>query len=79
MNEQIKKLLENNPRLYDYYAVGPVQRASIEDFIHTIITAVAAEIHSADVGELQGKSYYLDRVAEHIEKHFGIVAVWNTK
>lgn len=30
------------------------------------------EIHDADVGDLKGKGYYLDRVAEHIEKHFGI-------
>lgn len=37
MNELIKKLLADNPRLSDFYTVGPVQRASVEDFLQCVI------------------------------------------
>lgn len=37
MNEQIKKLLADNPRLSDFYNVGPVQRTSVEDFMQCVI------------------------------------------
>lgn len=41
-------------------------------FAKLIIRECVAEIHVADVGNLHAKAYYLDKVAEHIEKHFGI-------
>lgn len=70
MNERIKELLINNPRLSDFYNVGPVQRASVEDFMQCVIDECINEIHGAVVPDFTGKSYHLDRVAEHIEKHF---------
>ena len=44
----------------------------MEKFAELIVRECINEIHVADVGELKGKSYYLDKVAEHIEKHFGV-------
>lgn len=41
-------------------------------FAKLIVQECINEIHVADVGDLKAKSYYLDKVAEHIEKHFGI-------
>ena len=41
-------------------------------FAELIVRECVNEIHVADVGDLKGKSYYLDKVAEHIEKHFGV-------
>ena len=41
-------------------------------FAELIVRECINEIHVADVGDLKGKSYYLDKVAEHIEKHFGV-------
>jgi hypothetical protein len=41
-------------------------------FAELIVKECINEIHDADVGDLKGKGYYLDRVAEHIEKHFGV-------
>ena len=44
----------------------------LQDFAELIVRECINEIHVADVGDLKGKSYYLDKVAEHIEKHFGV-------
>ena len=41
-------------------------------FAELIVRECVKEIHVADVGDLKGKSYYLDKVAEHIEKYFGV-------
>ena len=43
-----------------------------ERFAELIVRECINEIHVADVGDLKGKGYYLDKVAEHIEKHFGV-------
>ncbi len=42
----------------------------LETFTQLLLQEVINEIHVADVGHLLGKSYYLDKVAEHIAKHF---------
>jgi hypothetical protein len=56
---------------------GQIERTWLQDdfdveFARLIIKECTDEIHAADVGDLFEKGYYLDRVAEHIEKHFGI-------
>lgn len=53
---------------------GPYCEASFNEykFAEIIINECINEIHNADVGDLIGKSYYLDKVAEHIEAHFGL-------
>lgn len=43
-----------------------------EKFAQLIVRECVNEIHGAYVGNLQAKAWYLDRVAEHVEKHFGI-------
>lgn len=73
----IKQLLKQSTRLYDRLGNNiPFAQPEIELFsellIRECIKECINEIHVADVGDLVGKSYYLDLVAEHIEKHFGI-------
>ena len=41
-------------------------------FAELIVRECINEIHVADVGDLKAKDYYLDKVAEHIEQHFGV-------
>jgi len=41
-------------------------------FAELIVRECINEIHVADVGDLKAKGYYLDKVAEHIERHFGV-------
>jgi hypothetical protein len=41
-------------------------------FAELIVRECINEIHDADVGDLKGRGYYLDKVAEHIENHFGV-------
>ena len=73
MNERIKELYKqagltmNNPLAYEQWYLD-----SLEKFAELIVAECVGEIHGADVGDLKGKSYYLDKVAEHIEKHFGV-------
>jgi hypothetical protein len=37
MNERIKELIDMDERMKDYCAVGPVQRASVEDLIIRVL------------------------------------------
>jgi hypothetical protein len=37
MNERIKELIDMDERMRDYCAVGPVQRASVEDLVIRIL------------------------------------------
>ena len=48
------------------------EKEDLEKFAKLIIKECISEIHAADVGNLHGKGYHLDKVAEHIENHFGI-------
>lgn len=56
--------------------IGPAFFGSVDTgyrkFASLIIAECIGEIHVADVGDLKGASYYRDRVAEHIENHFGV-------
>ena len=79
MNNIIEQLAEQVDLLGDFiptkipgrYA-GTIDIATIEKFAALIVHECINEIHGADVGDLVGKSYYLDLVADHIEKHFRI-------
>ena len=66
MNQRIRELA----REAGFYANPDVEK--FEKFAELIVRECVNEIHVADVGDLKGKSYYLDKVAEHIEKHFGV-------
>lgn len=82
MNERIQELrieagisrLQDDPRLVvvnkDGNIIDPL--IGLEKFAELIVRECVGEIHRADVGDLKGKSYYLDKVSEHIENHFGI-------
>ena len=69
MNRRLKELAAD-AGYPDYMTYG--QDKVLEKFAELIIRECVNEIHVADVGDLKGKSYYLDKVAEHIEKHFGV-------
>ena len=69
MNRRLKELAAD-AGYPDYMTYG--QDKVLEKFAELIVRECVNEIHVADVGDLKGKSYYLDKVAEHIEKHFGV-------
>lgn len=69
MHPNIRNIIANNERIRDFYNIGPVQRAAIED----LITAVANEAldivycdHQIQAGEM---TVYLD-IASKFDKHF---------
>lgn len=80
MNGRIQELAEqawsmvSNEELQrgELYEADQQRMRRDQVFAELIIRECINEIHGADVGYLYGKSYYLDRVAEHIEKQFGI-------
>jgi hypothetical protein len=81
MNEEIFKRLQDqcwiyptHPDMIDTDSNGEVRPCGFDTkkFAELIVKECINEIHDADVGDLKGKGYYLDRVAEHIEKHFGV-------
>ena len=87
MNEQIRKLASQLGPIATIGNWGRVEWADnvypqlgdrlyaaidLEKFAELIMKECINEIHVADVGDLKGKGYYLDKVAEHIEKHFGV-------
>ena len=75
MHKRITELANKSGIFYTkHYDLGSVvvNRAEVKKFAELIIKNCIDEIHAADVGNLHAKGYYLDRVAEHIENHFGI-------
>ena len=58
-----------NGEIREDESVGQLKR---ERFAELIIRECINEIHGANLGDLPAASYYLDKVAEHIEKHFGL-------
>ena len=75
MNKRIKELIKEltaqagfDPSAIERLGIMP----NAERFAELIVRECLSQIHVADVGDLKAKSYYLDKVAEHIEKHFGV-------
>ena len=64
--EQAGSTHKQNLGVYQFYT------NELEKFAELIVKECINEIHVADVGDLKAKGYYLDKVAEHIEKHFGV-------
>ena len=78
MNKQIKQLVEQagaeelGADLYGGPFIGAIRMDFLEKFAVLVAKECIEQIHGADVGDLKAKSYYLDKVAEHIENYFGI-------
>lgn len=53
-------------------AVMAILEGGLEKFAKLILRECINEVHVADVGDLKAKGYYLDKVAEHLEKRFGV-------
>lgn len=66
-----KQAAEHATRVYPEIPRDEYREHTLK-FTELIIEECLAQIHVADVGDLKGKGYYLDKVAEHIEKHFGV-------
>lgn len=70
MNERIRELWS---QCVIKHTKTPMNWQDVADeFVELIVKECINEIHVADVGDLKAKGYYLDKVAEHIEKHFGV-------
>jgi hypothetical protein len=74
MNERIKELADKiwAEEYWDNPNTDKLLPAQLKKFAELIVKECINEIHDADVGNLKGRGYYLDKVAEHIEKHFGV-------
>jgi len=59
--DRILEILKNNARLYDYYLVGPIQRAAVEDFAISIVEACAETLDAMP-------NYYKSEKAREIER-----------
>ena len=68
MNEQILTAIKNNPRINDFYSVGPVQRAAVEDFVDAVFSDLLEE---ANVANNKLKLLETDNAA--IRKEMGVV------
>ena len=74
--EYAAALTLDEDQYYKYYEDRTLQKGfgelRREKFAELIIRECCNVIHGADMKDLRGKEYYLDRVSEHIEKHFGL-------
>jgi capsid portal protein len=72
MNRHIKNLakqafinLEKDPIIIN-------NPKDLRHFAELIIKECIDNVYCADFGDFYGQSYYMDKVAEHLEKHFDI-------
>lgn len=73
MNERIRDMLEQPvfDRLRDWYNIGPVQRATLEEFAELIVKECAAVcMKEVDTGLMMTPQD--PWMAEQILKHFGV-------
>lgn len=70
MNTRIREIMDQ--ALDGIRVVDEIEDQHFEKFAELIIRECTNEIHASDLGDLAGSSYYLDKVAEHIENHFGV-------
>ena len=68
MNERIKELLQQPvfERLKDWYDIGPVQKATLEEFAELIIKECAN--HILNTSDRYRKEYFAGKVMELIDK-----------
>jgi hypothetical protein len=65
MNQKLVEVLQTNPRMRDYYQIGPVQKAAVEDLMYNVIAAVLVEVRDEVHGHDWELSYIVrDRVLE---------------
>lgn len=78
-NELIQRLgkaagFDFDSRDCNFYSNQSVEffNPKIHELVRLTVMECIEQIYGANVGDLKAKSYYLDRIAEHIENHFGI-------
>lgn len=80
MNERIKNMLEQPvfDRLWDWYNIGPVQRATLEDFTELIVKECVDRIQGCHLvlerdGEFErGYKKAIDKATNQVLLHFGV-------
>ena len=70
MNQKLMKILQTQPRLLDWYQIGPVQKAVLTDFLHDVIQGVLNEV--CDEVEYQISRQLSGAVKERVRETFGV-------
>lgn len=56
-NKVVKELVYEYERLNDWYEIGPVQKAVLEDFVEKIVMKCAGIVKDANTHKLPASSY----------------------
>lgn len=67
MTNKTKQLIDNIPRLKDFYEVGPVQRAAVEDLVEAIIRECAETVQDFADHRFPASEY-----SDRLKRYFGI-------
>jgi hypothetical protein len=70
MNQKLIEILQTNPRMWDYYRVGPVQKAAVEDLVHDVINSVLHEVCDEVQYEHDWELSYI--VVDRVRETFGV-------
>jgi hypothetical protein len=70
MNQKLMEILQTNPRMWDYYQVGPVQRAVLTDLVHDVINSVLHEVCDEVQYEHDWELSYI--VVDRVRETFGV-------
>jgi len=70
MNHKLLEILQTNPRMWDYYQVGPVQKAAVEDLMYNVIAAVLVEVRDEVQYEHDWELSYIIR--DRVMESFGV-------
>ena len=70
MNHKLMEVLQTNPRMWDYYQVGPVQKAAVEDLLYNVIEVVLQEVVDEVQYEHDWEFSYVIR--DRVQETFGV-------
>ena len=70
MNQKLLEILQNQPRLLDYYHIGPVQKAAVEDLVYNVINSVLYEVCDEVQYEHDWELSY--SVVDRVRETFGV-------
>lgn len=72
MNERMLELAMSIPRIKDMYEVGPVQRASIEEFAELIVQECIKTVHNRYMGDNNREDMEVLRCVSEMKAQFGV-------
>ena len=69
-----RSLVSKNERLWDFYSVGPVQRAAVEDFtsdvVEECISVLTYQLYLNDIDQSDNPFFY--KAVTETKQHFGM-------